>query len=48
MTVGELEQRTTFRELLEWMFFYQLEHEAQKEAMLDAKLEAKHRSRSHG
>tara|TARA_R100000664_G_scaffold17733_1_gene26748 strand:+ start:10900 stop:11043 length:144 start_codon:yes stop_codon:yes gene_type:complete len=46
MTVGQLETEMSNRELLEWMFFYKIEHEIQKEAMLDAQLEAKHKSRS--
>ena len=46
MTLGQLEAQMSNRELLEWMFFYRIEHETQKEAMLDAQLEAKHKSRS--
>lgn len=45
MTVGHMEASMSNAELLEWMFFYQIEFEAMKEAELDAKLEARHRSR---
>ena len=48
MTVGQLETEMANRELFEWMMFYRLEWEAEREAQLDAQLMSKHQRRAHG
>ena len=46
MTVGELEERMSYRELMEWVVLYKIEHEEHQEAEMDALLTATHSKRT--
>lgn len=43
MTVGELEQRMTYRELVEWLVVFKLEQEAHEKALRESASKARGR-----